>query len=181
MARDIMESQENYSEYYSVGGKLMTQKNLSRWLKAVIIVGVLVGVGVYGWFVPMAAQEYRASYPEFAWAYPPFLAFILGTGLPCFASLFFAWKIAAEIGRDNSFSRINAKHMKVIAILALCDVIYFRVGLIVFALLGASSAPILITTVFIDIAGLAISVCSAALSHLILKAAVMREENDMTI
>jgi len=159
----------------------MTQKNLSYWLKAVILVAAMVGAWVYGFFVPEIAGSYRDAYGEYAKFYLPMLIFITGTGVPCFASLVFAWNIASRIGMDNSFCRENAVSMKVIAILALADVIYFRIGLIIFAFLNISSAPMFFLTLFLDIVGLAISVCSAALSHLILKAAMLREENDLTI
>ena len=159
----------------------MTQKNLSYWLKAVIITALMVGIGVYGFFVPQFAESYRDAYDGLSSFYMPMLIFLTGTGVPCFASLIFAWKIASQIGRDNSFCRENAESMKVIAILALADVIYFRVGMIIFAVVDITTVPMLFMTFLLDIAGLAISVCSAALSHLILKAAMLREENDLTI
>ena len=160
----------------------MTQKNLSYWLKGVIIVVALLGVWLYGFLVPMIAEavgDYSGD------LYLPVLLFLLGTGVPCFASLVFAWRVASEIGRDNSFSRINAKCMKVISVLALGDVIYFVLGMAVMVLWHRIAFlwlfPLSLYCVFLIIAGLAISVCSAALSHLILKAALIKEENDLTV
>ncbi|MBQ4354560.1 MAG: DUF2975 domain-containing protein [Clostridia bacterium] len=160
----------------------MSQKTLSCWLKAVIVVVALVGVWLYGLIVPMVASSIREVEDHL---YHPVLIFLLGTGVPCFASLVFAWKIASEIGRDNSFSRINAKCMKIISGLALGDVIYFALGMTLIVLVYREAFlwffPLCMFSLFLIIAGLAISVCSAALSHLILKAAAIREENDMTI
>lgn len=160
----------------------MSQKTLSYWLKAVIIAAALVGVWLYGLIVPMVASSIREVGDHL---YMPVLLFLLGTGLPCFASLLFAWKVASEIGRDNSFSRINAHCMKIISALALGDVLYFTIGMIVMVMVHHEAFlwffPLCMFSAFLIIAGLAISICSAALSHLILKAAVLREENDMTI
>ncbi len=160
----------------------MTQKNLSYWLKAVIVVVALLGGWLYGLIVPMIAEEVGAYFEKL---YLPVLLFLLGTGVPCFASLVFAWRVASEIGRDNSFSRINAKCMKVISVFALGDVIYFVLGMAVMALWHRIAFlwlfPLSLYCVFLIIAGLAISVCSAALSHLILKAALIKEENDLTV
>lgn len=160
----------------------MTQKNLSYWLKGVIIVVALLGVWLYGLIVPMIAEEVGAYFEKL---YLPVLLFLLGTGVPCFASLGFAWRVASEIGRDNSFSRINAKCMKVISVLALGDVIYFVLGMVIMVLAERAAFlwlfPLSMYCGLLIIAGLAISVCSAALSHLILKAALIKEENDLTV
>lgn len=160
----------------------MSQKTLSYWLKAVIVVVALLGVWLYGFLVPLIAEA--VDYYETS-VYFPVLVFLMGTGVPCFASLVFAWRVASEIGRDNSFSRINAKCMKIISFLALGDVIYFVLGTIIMFFWHRETVlwlfPLAMFWMFLIIAGLAISVCSAALSHLILKAAVLREENDLTI
>ncbi len=162
----------------------MKQKNLSLWLKALIILALLCGVVIYGIYVPntanMLVNLYR-DYDEVVWAYVPMLVFIEGTLLPCLAALVLAWSIATEIGRDNSFCHKNARSMMIIAILAAADVVYFRVGMIVFSLLGAMSGPLWMYSFSSDIVGFAISVCAAVLSHLIRKAALLKEENDMTV
>ena len=42
----------------------MTQKNLSYWLKAVIVVVALLGVWLYGLIVPMIAEEVGAYFEK---------------------------------------------------------------------------------------------------------------------
>lgn len=159
----------------------MKQKTLSLWLKSLIILALIFGALIYGLYVPLIAHEMRGTYPELAWAYRPMLIFLEGTLIPCLAALGLAWSIASEIGCDNSFSHKNARSMMVIAILAAADVVYFRGGMIVFAILGASSGPVLLMSFLADVVGLAISVCAAVLSHLIKKAAFLKEENDLTV
>ena len=46
---------------------------------------------------------------------------------------------------------------------------------------GAMSGPALILSVLVGTVGVIIALCAGALSHLILKAAVLREENDLTV
>lgn len=51
----------------------MYQKNLSYWLKAVII-GVLVCLlGLYGFFIPMLGKRLTVLYPEYLSYYFPWL------------------------------------------------------------------------------------------------------------
>lgn len=156
----------------------MTQKKLSRWLHAVIIAAAVCVLLVYLWLLPMTLADLSQAYYAGAFLFIPALIF---TGLPILIALAFAWLIAREIGRDNSFSKKNAEYMKIIAALALGDVIYFQLGVIVFAFVGVTHPSVLIAAFLLDCVGLAISVCAAALSHLILKAAAIREENDLTV
>ena len=67
-------------------------------------------------------------YPEFLSWYKPWMFFIVGTAIPITIALFYCWRIASEIGKDNSFSYINAKMLKRIAILVITDAGYFFAG-----------------------------------------------------
>ena len=75
----------------------MDQKRLSKWMKIIVIGAALCGLVVYAFVVPGLADEERTMYPEFENRYLPWLLFLLGTGLPCFAALIPAWMIAADI------------------------------------------------------------------------------------
>lgn len=101
--------------------------------------------------------------------------------LPCFAALFFGWKIAANIGRDNSFSYENAKYLGTISILAGADSAFFFAGNVVLLFLNMSHPGIALFSLFAVFAGTAICAICAALSHLVQKAAAMKAENDLTI
>ena len=159
----------------------MTQKKLAGWLHAVIIAAAVCVLLVYLWLLPITLKDLSIAYEVGAFLYLPALVFTELTGVPILIALGFAWMIAGEIGRDNSFSHRNANYMQIIAWLALCDVVYFQLGILVFAFCGIMHPSIFIAAFLLDCVGLAISVCAAALSHLIRKAAVIREENDMTI
>lgn len=159
----------------------MTQSNLSKWLRAVIIAAAVCVLLVYLWLLPAALTEILDDIYAGAFLFLPVIVFLELTGVPILIALGIAWCIAGEIGRDNSFSHRNALYMKIIAALALIDVVYFQAGVIFFAFCGVMHPGVFLAVFFLDCFGLAISVCAAALSHLILKAAAIREENDLTV
>ena len=76
---------------------------------------------MYFWVLPVLGADFAAAYPEFARCYWPWLIFLWLTAVPCYITLFFGWSIAAEIGRDNSFSVKNAVSLRNIALLAAGD------------------------------------------------------------
>ena len=160
----------------------MTQKNLSKWLKAVIIGTGIFGLIIFGWLVPAYGATIASENPEFAYCYWPWLCFLWLCSVPCFASLFFGWKIAKNIGADNSFSFENAKQLKIISILAAGDSAFFFLGNWALAFMNMSHpSALIILTPLVVFVGIAITVVCAALSHLVYKSALMQTENDLTI
>lgn len=159
----------------------MEQKALSKWLK-IIIIGVGI-CGLVGYFlvIPSFGQSLARQYPEFSGRYLPWLIFIWLTAIPCYIALFFGWKIAANIGRDRSFSVENANLLKWISWLAAGDSIYFFAGNVALLLLGMSHPGVVLLSLLVVFAGVAITVAAAALSHLVRKAAALQEESDLTI
>ena len=159
----------------------MEQKTLSRWLK-VILVGVgLCGLVVYGAVLPLYGQSLVASNPEMANRYWPWLIFLWATGVPCYIALVIGWKIAANIGLDRSFSEENARYLKRIALLAAGDTVFFFVGNLVLLFANMSHPGVVLGAFLVVFAGVAVSVAAAALSHLVLKAAQLQEQSDLTI
>ncbi len=159
----------------------MEQKALSKWLK-IIIIGVGI-CGLVGYFlvIPRFGQSLARQYPEFSGRYLPWLIFIWLTAIPCYIALFFGWKIAANIGTDRSFSVENANLLKWISWLAAGDSIYFFAGNVTLLLLGMSHPGVVLASLLVVFAGVAITVAAAALSHLVRKAAALQEESDLTI
>ena len=159
----------------------MEQKSLAIWLK-IILVGVgICGLVVYFVVFPSYGESLVNDYPEFANRFWPWLIFLWISGIPCYAVLLFGWKIATNIGRDQSFSNANAKYLKWIAWLAAGDGIFFFVGNIIFLFTNMSHPGVALFSLLVVLAGVAVAVASAVLSHLVQKAAVLQEQSDFTI
>ena len=101
--------------------------------------------------------------------------------IPCYAALVIGWKIAADIGRDQSFSDHNAKRMRWISNLAFGDVLLFFCGNTMLLLLNMSHPGVFLLCLLPDLLGVAIAVCAAALSHLIYKSARLQDDAELTI
>ncbi len=106
----------------------MKQKNLSRWLKCILLGVGICGLIIYGVILPLYGDSLAASYPEFANRFWPWMGFLWVTAVPCFAVLVLAWRIATNIGRDRSFSNENASLLKWISVLAAADAAFFFPG-----------------------------------------------------
>ncbi len=159
----------------------MEQTTLSRWLKAILIGVGICALAVYAGILPLYGQSLAAQYPEFSAAYWPWLVFLWLTAIPCGAALYFGWKIAANIGRDRSFSSENALYLKRIALLAVVDTVFFFIGNVVLLLMNMSHPGIVLASLIVVFLGIAATVAAAALSHLVLKAALLQEQSDLTI
>ena len=159
----------------------MTQGKLAKWLKFIIIGVGICALIIYVAIIPMFGKETITDMPEFAGWFVPWLVFLSITGVPVFIGLFFCWKVASNIGNDKSFSLENAKLLKWVSWLAAVDSAYFFIGNIVLLLLNMSHPGVVIIMFFIVFVGVAVTVASAALSHLIVKAADLQEQSDLTI
>ena len=154
----------------------MDQKTLARWLKAVIIGTGICGLVVFLWLVPFMGKGVLEGYPEFGSWYLPWLIFLEISGLPCFGVLYLGWRIAGNIGQDRSFSMENASFLKKIAYCAAGDTVYFFIGNIALWLCGMSHPDVVLASLVIDFVGIAVSVASAGLSHLVEKGETMEDE-----
>ena len=159
----------------------MQQKTLSKWLKLILLGMGICGLAVYLLVVPSFGESLRSQYPEFAGRYWPWLIFIWVSGIPCYAVLVLGWRIAANIGRDASFSLENARFLRSIAVLAVLDAAYVFLGNLAMLFLDMSHPGVVLLSLLVVFAGAAVAVAAAALSHLVRKAALLQEENDLTI
>lgn len=159
----------------------MTQKSLSNWLKAVLAGIAACGAILYACLIPMFGKDLVDANPELSYYYAPWLAVIWISAIPCYLALYFGWKITVEIGRDNSFSMDNSRYLKYIAVLALADSGYFFLANLALLILNMNHPSVLLGSLFLEFAGVAVAVAAAVLSHLVQKAAKIQEENEFTI
>lgn len=159
----------------------MNQKGLANSLKAVIIGIGICGLIIYFYFLPVLGKTIIFSTPENSYCYLPWMIFLWITAIPCYLVLICGWRIASEIGKDNSFSSINAKLLKYISALAAFDSIFLFVGSGILYVLNMSHSSLMLFVIIIVFAGVTVTVAAAALSHLVYKAAALKEETDLTI
>ena len=159
----------------------MKQDSLAKWLK-----GIIIGIGICGFLIclvilPMLAKDILYEGPGMEHYYRPWMIFIWISAIPCYVVLFYGWKVASNIGRDNSFCEDNAVYLKRISYMAVIDSIYFFVGNIVLTFMTISHPSVFIGSLFVIFAGISVAVAAAALSHLVMKAAALQEQSDLTI
>lgn len=159
----------------------MEQKNLSKWLKCILIGVGICGLIVYTTVIPMCGITLRTRYPEFSNRFWPWMIFLWISGIPCFIVLVFSWKIATNIGRDQSFSNTNAKLLKWISGLSAADTGFFFIGNVLMFLFNMSHPSVIFASFVVVFVGVAVAVVSAVLSHLVQKAAQLQEQSDWTI
>jgi len=160
----------------------MTQKSLSRWLKAVFLGIGICGLVLYFSVLPVMGLNivaYEDGY--YAQCFWPWLIFLWASAVPCYMVLVQCWKIARNIGKDLSFSMENAKAFRTIAWFAAGDSLFFFLGNIVLLFVNCSHPGIALGSMLVVFAGVAVSIAAAGLSHLVQKAASLQEQSDLTI
>ena len=156
-------------------------KKLSVTLKLSIVGIALCGLVLYLGAIPIFALSMRAAYPEFSECFWPWLAFLWGSSLPCYAVLFCGWSVAREIGRGNAFSTENAASLRAVARLAVLDTIYLALGNIILFLLSMNHPGIALGLMAVCVVGVIVAAVADTLSKLIAEAARLKEEQDLTI
>ena len=111
----------------------------------------------------------------------PRLIFPWITAIPCYAALFFGWRIACNIGQDKSFSLENARLLQVIAWLVAGVTLYYFIGNVVFLFLNMNHPGIILIALLICAVGVSITIAAVCLSHLVKKAADLQEQSDLTV
>ena len=159
----------------------MSQKKLSATLKAVIAGIGLCALIVYLYILPTCGESLHENFPEFAAWHWPWMVFLWVTAVPVFAVLALGWRIAGYIGEGRSFSAANARLLQIIAWLAAADTAYFFLGNVVMLLLNMNHPAVLLISLLICFAGVAVTVAAACLSHLARKAADLQEQSDLTV
>ena len=159
----------------------MQHLELSRWLKITVIVISMFGLAFCFWIIPAFGSSLAKAYPEFAHLFWPCLIGIWIASSCVFVVLFCVWKICSEIGNDRSFSEKNARYLRVISKLALFDSVFCLAGPIILFLLNAMPCLVFLVILLIVVVGFSVSVAAAIISRLVLKAAVLKEDQDLTI
>ncbi len=157
----------------------MARVGLVRTLKGVIVFLAVLAAVFYGVLFPEVIGEFGER--EFAWLVTPATVALELSVIPIAAALVLFWQICTEIGRDRSFCHKNARRLTGIGFCALADTAYCVVGTVtIFAITGGHPGVALLSMAAV-VCGLAIALAAFLLSHLVLKAADLKAENDLTI
>ncbi len=159
----------------------MEQKKIANILKVFCVGVAVVGALFFFGYAPALISELARMNTQADYLKIPMLVGVWTSGVLCYCALGFFWTICARIGKDNSFCMENAKAMRAIGMLA-----FVAAGLMVAAVIFAACVK-LINLAVLAIAFFAICVAGGigivclALSALIKRAAMLKEENDLTI
>ncbi|MDE7218019.1 MAG: DUF2975 domain-containing protein [Oscillospiraceae bacterium] len=156
----------------------MKRLGLVRTLKGTILFLAAMTAMCYAVIFPQRIQEAGAVY-DAAWMVTPGIVCLSVSAVPIAIALVLFWQICTEIGRDNSFCHKNAGRLTGIGFCALIDTGYCAVGTMTIEILAGS--PIWVLGLGVCTVGLAIALAAFLLSHLVLKAADLKAENDLTI
>lgn len=107
----------------------MQQKEISRWLKAITIVLALMGAVFFLYIMPVLAMSWRDADESLAYLFMPGLLYGWCIAVICYAILYQFWKVCVQIGKDNSFSKENAKCFRNISHFALLLAVVWFAGI----------------------------------------------------
>ena len=160
----------------------MKRLGLVRTLKGTIL--FLAAMTAFFYIVVFPQRVLELEEPgrlnaDAAWLVTPGLIAFSISAIPIAIALVLFWQICTEIGRDNSFCHKNASRLTGIGFCALIDTGYCAVGTVTLEILVGS--PIWVTGLMVCTVGMAIALAAFLLRHLVLKAADMKAENDLTI
>ena len=157
----------------------MKRVGLVRTLKGTIIFLAVMVAFCYIEIFPQRVVEMGRQNANASWLVTPGIIAISISAIPIAIALVLFWQICTEIGRDNSFCHKNAGRLTGIGFCALIDTGYCAVGTVTLEILVGS--PIWVLGLMVCTVGLAIALAAFLLSHLVLKAADLKSENDLTI
>jgi len=157
----------------------MKRVGLVRTLKGTIIFLAAMVAFCYTVIFPERIREMGWQSADASWLVTPGIIAVSISVIPIAIALVLFWRICTEIGRDNSFCHRNASRLTGIGFCALVDTGYCAVGTVTLELLVGS--PIWVTGLMVCTLGLAIALAAFLLSHLVLKAADLKADNDLTI
>lgn len=157
----------------------MKRLGLVRTLKGTIIFLAVMAAVCYLEIFPDAIEEMGAQNVNVAWLVKPGIIAVSLSAIPIVIALVLFWQICTEVGRDNSFCRKNAGRLTGIGFCALTDTGYCAVGTVTLEVLVGS--PVWVLGLGVCTVGLAVALAAFLLSHLVLKAADLKAENDLTI
>ena len=159
----------------------MSQKTLSVWLRVIAGFIAVAGSLVFLAAVPSVIDDLALTAPSHAVVAALAKTAVLAAVVPFRVAVTEFYLICMRIGQDRSFSLLNIRALGVIGYMAIIDTaIIFAVFVLLTATSVISAAAVLVSIV-IMLLGVLIAVAAFTLSHLVLKAYRLKEDNDLTV
>lgn len=159
----------------------MEQKNLSIWLRVIAAFMGIVGLLVFFLAIPQIIDDCRATYPQYEGIAAAAKVLCYVAALPFVAAVAQFYLICCRIGRDQSFSRENAAALRFIGYMAIADTGLVFVVFLTLMIAGAFNAGAAIASVMVMLLGVLVATAAFALSHLVMKAYNLKQDNDLTV
>ena len=157
----------------------MNRKKSLGLMKIAWGITFVLGIVLFGVVAPKVVGAYGIDGRGGAGYYAD-LVYVELVGVLCFLSLREAWKICREIGKDNSFSRENAKSLRKIAKYMMAACVLMAIGLIACMIFNDSMILMGLTALGMCIAVI-FALFASAMAQLIEAGAKLKDENDLTI
>lgn len=164
----------------------MTNRTISFLVKISILLIAFAGVIVCAFWYPFSTSfslteigYATADSVSKAAAYWGQLLFYWIISLPCFAVLIVTWLLAENIKKDDVFSFNTSKKLTVIFYLLFVDSCIFIVGNTAFTILSWNLFSALYY--FIGIFGMILSFVVYVIAKFVVKAQILKEENDSIV
>ena len=156
---------------YLVRQNSMLEKNVLPWLILIWISAIpCYAVLVLGWKIADNIRRDRS----FSYENAEYLKWVSYLSMADAVFVFLANIIFLLLD-------MSAEYLKWVSYLSMADAVFVFLANIIFLLLDMSAAAVMLVICIIVFIGISISICAAALSHLVAKAAEIQEENDLTV
>lgn len=159
----------------------MKHKQLSVWLKMIIVFCGIFGLLFCIYIGPQTGKEFFGDSENLKALYNPLIIFIWITGIPFFTALVLGWKICSDIGTDQAFTVKNADRLKRISALSMIECILYVVAFFYPFAVGSNHTIVLVVVLLILLFAVVISVFTSMLSYLFRTASEIKQDNDLTI
>ncbi len=153
---------------------------------------ILACIGVFGlafflWILPEALRmvldmilydSYGTRYTAFYYAW---MGFFWATAVPCYCALLFAVRVARRMGSGEAFSRATARDINRFALCALVDACFVLAVNVAFLFFDLSHPGVFLFFILVELFGAAVYILFRILAAYVLQAAVLREEQELTV
>lgn len=149
---------------------------------AVILIGMPV-LALCLFFVPGFANYTATLLPDLSFMKYLVFLYLYATAIPFYFALYQAFKLLSYIDKNNAFSFLSVKALKVIKYCAITiSVLYVLFMPILYVITEADDAPgLLVIGMVIIFASTVIAVFAAVLQRLLQEAIHIKSENDLTV